>query len=280
MEYIFDIFIVGIGLILGSFLNVFVLRYGTGRSMRGRSKCFTCGHTLYAKDLVPVFSYIFLGGRCRYCQSKISSQYFIVELLSAVIAILVAKRLGLSLPISEAQIFLFIFSAGFFLSLLALSVYDIKHKIIPDGMLFLSAFFALANFLAVGFFYKYDSFWLEFGTRLLEGIMIALPFFIVWLLSKGKWMGFADWKLALIIGFFFGFEMALSSVIFAFWIGAFVSIVLIFFGRFLWFERLFQFSSNLNRKSEVPFGPFLTAGALVTYLFAIMYMDIVNLFIF
>src|SRR3989344_6482284 len=77
---------VALGAILGSFINALVYRFNTGRGMGGRSHCMHCGHTLSAVDLVPVFSFLFLRGRCRYCGVKLSLQYPLVEVAAAVLS--------------------------------------------------------------------------------------------------------------------------------------------------------------------------------------------------
>lgn len=267
------------GLVVGSFMNVFILRYGTGRGVGGRSKCFSCGHTLSSADLVPLFSYIFLRGRCRYCKSRISPQYFVVELFSALILLAVAYAIRADLFFGWQQLLMLVFASGFFLCLLAISVYDMRHKMIPDGMLLGAGVFALANFAVVTSLLGSDNLLLTIVFRLLSGVALALPFFLVWFFSKGRWMGFADWKLAFVVGLFLGFDIGLSAVILAFWIGAFTAVSFIFLGRFDWFGRIMPFISGLSGKSEMPFGPFLAIGAFLAYYFAIMYGDILNLFI-
>src|SRR3989344_7889253 len=124
------------GTIIGSFLNVVVLRYGT-KSISGRSFCFSCGKTLRWFELIPLFSFLAQGGRCRNCKAHISLQYPLVEFVTGLVFVAVAWKnlqpttynLQLYSPLSWSVVGcqLLVFSL-----LIALSVYDLKHKIIPD----------------------------------------------------------------------------------------------------------------------------------------------------
>src|SRR4051812_27470438 len=113
-----------LGAIGGSFLNALSFRLGTGRSvLRGRSQCMRCGHTLSALDLVPILSYVFLRGRCRYCGTKVSIQYPLVEAAGALLAFGIAALNPA--PLSFAFYFLV------WMTLLFVVVYDLRHYIIP-----------------------------------------------------------------------------------------------------------------------------------------------------
>lgn len=242
------------GLIIGSFLNVVILRYNTQRSLGGRSACMSCKNQLEWYELLPLVSFLGLLGRCRNCKSKISFQYPLVELASGLIFA------GLFLKFQNVFFMDTLVFAGtyayftlMFSILLIIAVYDFKHKIIPDMLVFIFdclAFVGLFFFSTYGFSLHLPSLW-----ELLSGVVIALPFALIWLLSFGTWMGLGDAKLALGFGWLLGLSRALSGVVISFWIGALLSILLI------------VFTKKYSMKSEIPFAPFLVLGVIIAFLF-------------
>lgn len=270
MEALVIIFFGIFGIIIGSFLNVVILRYNTGKGIGGRSGCFTCGKSLTWAELIPVLSYFALNGRCVGCKSKISRQYPLVEIATGLLFAAIAYRI--LLPMYE--LYSIVTVLNLFISLLAASilvvifVYDMRHKIIPDGLSFLFAALALARLLLFyqGTIFQYPNF-----MDLLAGPLIALPFVCLWYFSQGKWMGLGDGKLALGIGWFLGLAGAASALCIAFWAGALVGIALILAQKYL------PRRSRLSLKSEIPFAPFLILGLLIIYFFP---MDLFNLNLF
>jgi len=116
-----------LGILIGSFLNVVILRIPKDESVVfGASHCTSCGEGLKAWHNIPLFSWIFLRGKCSYCKTKISIQYPIIELLSGLIFLLIAIKYGLSLPV--------LFIVLSFFMLLALSAIDLKYKMVPDSI--------------------------------------------------------------------------------------------------------------------------------------------------
>src|SRR3989344_1494768 len=126
-----------LGTIIGSFLNVVILRHNTGRNLRGRSYCLACGHSLSAWDLVPIVSFIIARGRCRYCGSKISRQYWLVEVLTSLIFVFLWWQLA-------AEPLLALVYAVLISFLIVIAGYDLRHKIIPDQLVY---WFALLAFI-------------------------------------------------------------------------------------------------------------------------------------
>ncbi len=280
MGILATLFFFALGAIIGSFLNVVVLRYNTGGGFRDRSRCFSCGKELKWYDLVPVLSFLFLKGRCRCCKSKISFQYPLVELLTGLIfAAAFWQILSFRVSSDIFSIFYFLFSIDLIvLSLLiVIAVYDIKHKIIPDSLVFLFGVLALVKlFLTTEFSALLR---LPHLLDLLAGPILALPLFLLWLISGGRWIGLGDAKLALGIGWFLGFSLGISSMVLGFWIGAVVSASLIVFSKLarigLARRALLNVGlKNLTMKSEVPLAPFLILGFMVVYFFRI---DVVGL---
>jgi prepilin signal peptidase PulO-like enzyme (type II secretory pathway) len=251
MSYLFLIFIFLFGLCIGSFLNCAIYRLEQKKNLKGRSFCPNCKHQLSWKDLVPVFSFLFLKGKCRYCQKKISIQYPLVEISTGIVFLLVAnynakcfaRVLGNSDCImTTASIFSLAFLFYIASVLIAIFVYDLKHYIIPDKILLPA--------IVVAFFYGlFDP---KFTIlNLLGATIISSGFFLfIFLISKGRWMGFGDVKLAVLMGFLLGFPNVLVALFLAFFFGAVIGAILMFFGK-------------KGLKSEIPFGPFLITGTFV-----------------
>lgn len=257
------------GAIIGSFLNVVLFRYNTGRSVGGRSKCFSCKRTLSPFDLIPIVSYLFSFGRCRTCKSHISFQYPIVEMITGV---LFAGVYALYAPLLLLNPTLFFVKVGFSLIVMSLlvliTVYDFRHKIIPDvfAYTFASVSF-VALFIQVGVNQLYIA--IPPITEMFAGIILAFPFYFLWSVSRGRWMGLGDAKLALGIGWFLGLIQGATAIMYGFWIGAAVSICILTVQKLSRRKTglLIGAETNLSMKSEIPFAPFLIVGLLIVYFF-------------
>lgn len=226
------------GAILGSFINALSFRFGTGVSItKGRSRCMRCAHSLSARDLVPVVSWLALGGRCRYCSTKISIQYPLVELTAAALSLLVYLQFPEPLA--------YVYWLAVWMILLFVAVYDVRHQIIPWSCSGLLALLALVG-LYVGIVP------ITWGS-IIAGPVLALPLFLFFALSRGRWMGLGDSALELSLGWFLGLTLGLTAFMFAFWIGALVGIVGVLSRR------------GVTMKSEVPFAPFLIVGAALAF---------------
>lgn len=247
-----------LGLIIGSFLNVVILRYNTGRSFGGRSACMTCESELRPHELIPLFSFVALRGRCLSCKTKISIQYPLVELVTGLLfAGLFLKFQGLFFTSALEFALLYAYYTLMFSLLVVIATYDLKHKIIPDLLVFIFGILAFLGIFIItpsGFFPAFFPHWPNLW-ELLSGIMVALPFALVWLFSRGTWMGLGDAKLALGLAYLLGLSRVLSGVVVAFWSGAIIGLLLLIF------------SKSYRMKSEVPFAPFLVFGAIVAFLF-------------
>jgi len=208
-------------------LNCIIYRLKTGQSfLRGRSFCPHCQHTLSWLDLIPVFSFFILKGRCRYCQKKISWQYPLVEIATGLLFFLIGNF--------QLPIFNFIIAP----LLIIIFVYDLKHYIIPDKIIYPAVIIAaIFNF-----------------TNWLSALGAALFFLVIVLVSRGKWMGVGDVKLGFLMGLALGFPNILVALFLAFMMGAIIGIGLII-------------ASKKTLKSEVPFGPFLVAATFIAWFY-------------
>jgi len=263
--WLFPVLVFCFGVIIGSFFNVVILRYGTGLSfVKGSSKCFSCSHRLMWYDLVPFFSFLFLKGRCRYCKSKISFQYPIVEMMSGLIFLFLYFHVFWQSPI------FFVFDASIFPLLLIIAVYDFRHKIIPDGLVYSFIIISLIRILySIGFNHVLS---FPFYLDILSGPILFLFFYILWVISSGRWIGFGDAKLALGLGWFLGLFSGISAIILSFWIGAAFSLLVILFGK------LNLLSKKLTIKSEIPFAPFIIIAVFVEYFFRFDFFHLQDLF--
>lgn len=214
-----------LGLAVGSFSNCLIYRLEKNKSfLQGRSFCPLCHHKLSWPDLIPVFSFLFLKGKCRYCHKNIPWQYPLVEMFTALIFLLI---FNFQLPI-----FYFIIAPFF----IVIFVYDLKHYLIPDKIIYPAIIIAAVfNFQVI---------------NLLSALVAAAFFSAIVLLSRGRWMGIGDIKLGFLMGLLLGFPNILVSLFLAFTIGATIGIGLIIFGK-------------KTLKSEVPFGPFLVGGTFI-----------------
>lgn len=248
-----------LGLIVGSFLNVVVLRHNTGRTLTGRSACFSCGTSLTVWQLIPVVSWVAQRGRCAFCGSRISIQYPLVELAAGVLFTAVA---GAGLPILAHGTALLIASV-----LIAIVAYDIRHTIIPDAWAYLFAVLALV-YAALMFPLS------AWPLHLFAGPLAAIPLAVLWYVSGGRWMGLGDAKLALGIGWLLGAMYGLIAVFAAFVIGALVSVFVLLplpyivhgIRRFIPSRVWHAPHAGFTMKSEVPFGPFLVSGCIIVWL--------------
>ncbi len=259
------------GTIIGSFLNVVILRYRSGRTLQGRSMCFSCGKTLTWFELVPIGSFVTQKGKCAGCGTHISWQYPIIEAVTGFLFVALYIRFAYLLtqiPLLFAVLFGYY---GFiFCLLLVMSVYDLKHKILPDGMTMLFASVALIGM----FLFKGDALILHIpsGWDCVAGLLLPAPFSLLWLVSKGKWMGLGDAKLMIGIGFMLGLSAGTAAILLSFWIGAGVSILGIL-GL-----ALFAKQKAVSLKTAIPFGPFLAFGTLLVFLFSVNIESITQFF--
>ncbi len=258
MEQIIYFFVFIFGLLIGSFLNVVIFRYDTGSSVaKGRSKCFTCDKMLHWYELLPLASFLFQAGRCRGCGSKISWQYPLVELATGFAFVLAYAKAPLEV-LSPTGFIIFLLLAKLLSFYVVIAVYDLKHKIIPDLFSYSAALISLV-FIGISY--------LSIGTvdfsQVIAGPLLFLFFFFFWFISKGKWMGLGDGKLALSVGWLLGLSQGIAAILLSFWIGAIVAILIMLF------QKLVSQKGSLGMKSEIPFGPFILVGFLIVFIWGI-----------
>ncbi|MDO8530209.1 MAG: prepilin peptidase [bacterium] len=248
MFFIFYLFIFLLGLSVGSFLNVVILRLQKEEKLTGRSYCPHCKHMLAWTDLIPVASFLWLGGKCRYCHKKISGQYPLVEISTAAVFLLIANQVGI---FDLTRLFFLWYIASV---LIVIFVYDLKHYIIPDKILFPAIIITFAYHLVFNFYALFSHF-------LWAGLLASGFFASIYFISKGAWMGFGDVKLAVLLGLLLGFPNILLGLFLAFFFGAIIGMGAIFLNPSTGSGQV-----KIGLKSEMPFAPFLILGTFIAML--------------
>ncbi len=234
------------GAVIGSFLNVLIYRLPIGMDFKkGSSICPNCNHKLNWKDLFPLFSWIFLGGKCRYCKVPISKQYPIVEALNGITYVLSYIFLcggnaieGLNLKLVGYMI---VMSA-----LIVVSWIDFKHQIIPDSLwiaILVGGVIIVADSLLTGEFSKA---WII--SRVIGFFAVSGLFLLIGVLSGGRAMGGGDVKLMAAVGFVLGWKAVIIALFMSAVLGVLFSVV----------RRIFV---KTEMKGVIPFGPFLAMGS-------------------
>lgn len=202
----YGIFVFLFGVVIGSFLNVLILRIPIGMDFKkGRSMCMTCKHTLHAKDLVPLFSWLFLGGKCRYCKAKISVQYPIVEGLNGVMYVLIFAFICGGVP----NIALLGYCAAFS-ALLVTTVIDWRTMEIPDSMWITVLIGGILVYIDELIKEGFD--WHCLSERVIGFFAASGVLFILAVITKGG-MGGGDIKLMAACGFLLGWKVVLLSLV-------------------------------------------------------------------
>lgn len=246
-----------LGLILGSFLDVFVTRFHTGASINGRSRCLSCGHTLTWYELFPLLSYLFLKGKCLQCHARIPVRLFIMELFTALCFVFVYMNV--------ATLYELIFTLVLISLLIAVALYDIKHMIIPNDFVLAICALAVVQVFVVTKIYTH----LDILALDITGGVLASAFFgALWLVSKGRWIGLGDVKLAFPLAVMLGIHGVFSFVVLSFWVGALLSICLVLVQKLLRGGKthLPFLDVPLTMKSEVPFAPFMIIAFAIVLL--------------
>lgn len=245
-----------IGLCFGSFLNAWVCRTRSGESIsKGRSKCPHCQHILLAKDIIPLVSFLFLRGTCRYCQKKIHTQYFLIELGTGILFLLTALvvfHCGDFVTDTGSLDGLFQkLSILFFLEFIF--IYDFLYQEIPWKVTFAPGIL----FGILSLIFQWSSF-----SNLFLGIVVGTGFFLVqYIISKGAWIGQGDIGMGFLMGAVLGFPHIL------------IALFLAYVGGTL-FVLPFLFLKKMNRKTAIPFGTFLSLATFFVMMWGEKILDL------
>ena len=231
-----------IGAVLGSFLNCAALRIAAGQSfVKGHSRCVSCGHDLGPLDLVPVFSWLFLGGKCRYCKSKVSPRYFIAEVAFMALTILCLLKCDISI--------LFLRNMVLLCCLFCLSLVDMEICIIPDGCLITAA---AAWIITAPFIMDTRQIFWHAAAALVYGAGIMAVSLVMDRILKKESLGGGDIKLFALMGLYLGFAATLFAVMLACIIGLIFALIS---------------SKRADKDRHFPFGPSIAAAMWIMLLY-------------
>lgn len=224
------------GILIGSFLDVCIIRIPEGRSIvTGRSCCDSCNTRIKWYDLIPIVSYLTLGGKCRNCKTKLSVQYPLIEALNGIFYLIVFFLNGWNLV---SAVYCLVISA-----LIVLSVIDFKTNIIPFGI---NIYIFVIGLIRVGLDYK------NFLTYVIGFVVVSGFLYVLFFLTKGKGIGGGDVKLMAAAGLVLGWKL----IILAFFLGC-------IYGSIIHLIRM-----KVSGSSRVlAFGPYLSAGIITAMLF-------------
>lgn len=249
--------IVGIG--LGSFVNALVWRLHEQASgnkdkslsiLKGRSMCPHCKHQLAAKDLVPVLSWLSLGGKCRYCKKTIGWQYPLVELITGLI--FVGSYLFWPYEFTTIGVLQFLIWLACVVIFMALLVYDLRWMILPDKLVMIVTGLAGFQVLMIAATDRNPG---SLLMALFSVLCTAGFFYVLFQLSGGKWIGGGDVKLAVALGLLLASPLAATLMLFLASLGgSLISIPLLVKGK-------------AGRNTKIPFGPFLIVATMIVYIF-------------
>lgn len=242
-----------LGVCLGSFVNAAVWRIKVHKDItRDRSECVHCHHKLAAIDLIPIVSWLMLGGKCRYCRVPISVQYPIVE--AAVMLYFVVSYLVWPQSLDNAHAWLdFSLWLSYGVGLAILFVYDLKWYLLPDKVVWPLVALGAVDFINTAL-WQHWSFSQVVVELILSVMVIAGVYYALYFASKGKWVGFGDVKLGLFMGLALGWQAGLVCLLLANLIGCLIVIPGLLSGK-------------LKRDSRIPFGPLLIIGFVLAGLY-------------
>jgi len=242
MPILYGTFLLVLGLIIGSFLNVVIFRLPKHESIvYGPSHCMNCNEKIKPYDLIPVLSYLILGGKCRHCGTKISIRYPMIELLNGLLYLGIFAFFGLTLD----SVLMMVFSS----TLLVIAMIDFDTMDVYDGTLIVILLLAIIRLIT-----NISS----FPSAILGGLVVSIPLYIIAILTQG--IGGGDVKLMGVAGFFLGIKVTL--------VGTFLGILM----GGLWGVILMLFFKK-EGKAMIPFGPFLCFGLYTALLYGVQIAD-------
>ena len=246
-----SVFVLSFGLVVGSFLNVLIYRLPRNLNfVKGRSFCPKCKTKIHWSDNIPLLSFLMLRGKCRACKSPISPRYPLVEIVTGVLTVLIFNfQFTIFNQLLNFQIiFSFICYLLLTWGLIVIFLIDLENQIIPDEILLP----LIGLFLIKTAFPPLNSKFLILNS-MTSAVGAFLFLFIIYLVTKGRGMGFGDVKLAFLMGLSLGFPKIIVAFYIAFLTGAFAGIILIL-------------GSKAKLKQKIAFGPFLSFATLTTIL--------------
>jgi leader peptidase (prepilin peptidase)/N-methyltransferase len=249
------------GASIGSFVQVIVTRLNVAPIVKTRSKCLSCGEALRAYDLVPIFSYFFLGGKCRYCKSSYGVSTLLIEALYGCVFLALYQLILAGHPSLFLSGLWLIYYTVLFIVMGVIALYDMKHTYIPFLYLLAYAVLSLVMLLVR---YNYE----PSPLHLLAPFAVALPFLTLYLITRGRGVGFGDVVLFLGVGAFFGIAQGYAVLLLSVWMGALVGICMYLFNK----------NKKTTLSTALPFVPFIVIAFLIVLFTDINIFSIASLF--
>lgn len=253
MEKIYLLIFFIFGSVMGSFYHVIATRLSKGGSIVSpASHCEKCQHQLKWYELIPILSYIFQGGKCRKCHTKLPISYLLIEICTGILFAVCYHVFGFTLELITAIIFVS--------SLIIIIISDIEHMIILDEVLIIASFgIIIVDLFSIGAY--------ETSLRVVAGIGAFLTMLLVKktgdLMFKQESLGGGDIKLMFLIGLVIGYPMAVCNIFFATFIAFPIALFLLIF----------------KKDNIIPFGPFLSMSGIILYIWGLTFADIINFII-
>jgi leader peptidase (prepilin peptidase) / N-methyltransferase len=248
-EFFTALLVFAFGASIGSFLNVVIWRLPRDEQIsQGRSHCPNCHAQLKSQDLIPIISFLWRRGRCAYCRKKISLRYPIIEL---VVGALYAAAFYFFSPTDPISWFILVQTFFVIAVLVVVFVIDLEHYLILDKVIWPATLAILLSTLAIDIWLGNGIYFSQTLQSLLGAIAGFLPFYLLWKISSGRWIGLGDAKFGLFLGAVFGLPLIFVNFFLAFFLGTIVAIPLLILGK-----------KQLG--SKLPLGTFLAVAALIT----------------
>jgi prepilin signal peptidase PulO-like enzyme (type II secretory pathway) len=281
MELLSNIVIFIFGASIGSFLNVLIDRLPNDESINGRSHCDFCGKKLNWYDMFPVISFFILGGKTRCCKKKLSFQYPLVEMITGISFLLITNY---QIPITKQLSIINLQYSNFWMlnnwnlfvtwllflgissCLIVIFVSDLKYQLISDYILL--SLFVLSVLFRLGSgnptpttIYNYLQPFIT--NHIPSGLIVCLPIFLIYFISRERAMGLGDVYLSAIMGFLLGWQAGFIALYIAFVTGAIFGLFVIIF-------------KNKKLKSKIAFGPFLVIGTIIMLFWGEKILEIIK----
>lgn len=268
------------GLIFGSFLNVIIDRVPRRvEIVRKRSYCDNCKKTLKWYDLIPLISFVILRRKCRYCQEKISWQYPLVELATGLLFLIIFSRFA-DFTLTSKYFFVFTYLVYIVGVLLVIFVIDIKYFIVPDKIILPAIIISIllslvlpfnsmspvtASSVAGDYFIQKPALSASFLDSLFGIFFIGAIFLTLFLVSRGKWLGFGDVKFGILAGIIGGFKGTITIFLLTFFSAALVGIILLLF-------------CGAKLKTKIPLASFMSAATLFVILSKFNFLEFIGFY--
>ncbi len=255
------------GASLGSFANVVADRLRVRPILKSRSMCLSCGKHLTWKELFPIFSFLYQKGKCKNCKSKIPMTCLITEIITGSLVAALPFVISNMIDIYKSPIY-FYYSLFLFFSIAivitvcaSIAIYDMRHMLVPYELVSILFFVGVISIIFRNYIFGFNIY------DVFAGLIVAAPYMLLYIFSRGKWVGLGDVLLYVSLGGILGLTLGVSMFLFSVWIGAFTAIMLIIFHR-----------KDYGLKSEIPFTPFIILAAAVVFYFNIDILGINDMF--